>query len=126
MKIVTISSSLRFIDLVHQAIKAFRISGVTAYFPNLKEVKSNNISHKVLRKLYFDHFVAIDKSEALYVICPEGYVGTQVAVEIGYALGQGKKIIFSEKPADLGLQAIASRYLALDQIAKSSIRTHPV
>lgn len=124
MKTITISSSLRFIALVQQAIEAFKISGVTALFPNMNGARSSSLTPKILRKLYIDHFDAISKSEALYVICPEGYVGTQVAVEIGYALGQGKQIIFSEKPADLGLQSIAKRYLALDQIAKSSIRTH--
>ena len=37
-----------------------------------------------IRGLEDEHFESIDESEALFVICPMGYVGTLVSVEIGY------------------------------------------
>lgn len=71
-----------------------------------------------MKKLEADHFNAIHTSQALYVICPDGYVGTLVSVEIGYAYAQNKPIIFSEAPSDLGLQAMASKYIGLDELEK--------
>ena len=69
-----------------------------------------------MKDLEADHFQAIESSQSLYVICPEGYVGTLVSVEIGYAKKAGKKIIFSETPEDLGLQALSDGIVSLKKL----------
>lgn len=91
--------------------------GVEGVFPNLDSgVAKEDVDLEFMKKLEKEHFEAIDISEALYVICPNGYVGTLVSVEIGYASAKGTPVIFSEKPGDLGLQALATGYVPLSEL----------
>ena len=46
------------------------------------------------------HLSSIEKSDALIVCNPEGYVGTSTILEIGYANALSKRIIFTEKPKE--------------------------
>lgn len=117
MRRVTISSSLKHKELVRQAILDLSKVGVVGLFPNLDSgVKKEDVDLEYMKKLEVEHFEAINSSEGLYVICPNGYVGTLVSVEVGYARAQCKPIIFSETPQDLGLQAIATGYIPLDKV----------
>jgi hypothetical protein len=119
MERVTISSSLKFKDIIRSAALELEKHGIKALFPNLDSgVRKEDVDLEFMKKLEAEHFKSIDDSEALYVICPEGYVGTLVSVEIGYAVSQKKPIIFSEKPEDLGLQALASSYIPLEELKK--------
>ena len=119
MNTIAISSSLKYRELIRKAISDLEEIGVTALFPNLDgEVSKEDLDIDLMKKLEADHFEAIESSECLYVICPDGYVGTLVSVEIGYAYAQQKPIIFSETPEDLGLQAMASEYINLDEIER--------
>lgn len=119
MERITISSSLKHKELIRTAIQDLEQHGVRAVFPNLDSgVAKEDVDLEFMRKLEREHFESIDDSEALYVICPEGYVGTLVSVEIGYARAQGKPVIFSEQPEDLGLQALATNYVSLEQLAE--------
>lgn len=117
MERVTISSSLKYKEMIKQAISALEQVGVVGLFPNLDSgVAKEDVNLEFMRKLEAEHFEAIDSSEGLYVICPDGYVGTLVSVEIGYARAKGKVIIFSEIPEDLGLQALATDYVSLEVV----------
>ncbi len=117
MERITISSSLKHTEKIREVIIRLGEIGVVALFPNLDgQVAKENVTLDLLRELENAHFDAIDQSEGIYVICPEGKVGTLVTVEVGYAKKGNKTIIFSEKPDDLGLQVLASRYVSLDQI----------
>lgn len=109
MKTITISSSLRFKELIKQAIVDFKKRGIQAKFPNLSKV-FKNINLKMMKKINEDHFKSIRKTDALYVICPNGYIGTNVKVEIGYTLGQGKPVYFSEKTGKVDLDALATGF----------------
>jgi len=114
---LTISSSLRYTDLIRKLIADLSNHGIKAVFPNLDSgVKKEDVDLAFMKKLEADHFLAIDDCTALYVICPEGKVGTLVSVEIGYATAKNKPVIFSEVPEDLGLQAMSSIYLALNEL----------
>jgi nucleoside 2-deoxyribosyltransferase len=116
---ITISASLRFKKQVETAINDLKEIGVEALFPNLdgKIIKAK-VTVNLMRQLTQEHFEAIDASEALYIICPNGYVGTLVSVEIGYACAHGKPIIFSEKPKDIGLRSFATGYVGLEELGK--------
>jgi len=117
MQRVTISSSLKYKEMIRLAISELEETGVKAFFPNLDSgFAKEDVTLDFMKKLEKEHFEAIDGSEALYVICPNGRVGTLVSVEIGYAHAQGKSVIFSEEPKDLGLQALATSYISLDKL----------
>ncbi|HUW24727.1 MAG TPA: hypothetical protein VMW04_03825 [Patescibacteria group bacterium] len=119
MERVTISSSLKFKEAIRFAVSELEKHGIRALFPNLEsEIRKEGVDLKFMKKLEREHFEAIDGSEALYVICPDGYVGTLVSAEIGYAVAQGKPVLFSEEPEDLGLQAMASAYISLDELKR--------
>ena len=47
---------------------------------------------------------------------PEGYIGTMVTAEIGYALGQKKAVFYSEKSGRIELDALASGIISLDKL----------
>lgn len=117
MDTVTVSSSLKYKELIRKVISELQKVGVSGLFPNLDSgVAKENVDVKFMKKLEAEHFAAIDDSEGLYVICPIGYVGTLVSVEIGYAHSRKKPIIFSETPEDLGLQALATKYISLQDV----------
>ena len=119
MKKVTISSSIRFKKEIGEAIEQLAQNGIQAIFPNLDSgVKKEDVNLDFMRQLVKEHFKSIDESEGLYVICPKGYVGTLVSVEIGYAKAQDKQIVFSEEPEDLGLQALADSYVPISELDK--------
>ena len=73
---------------------------------------------ELMKKLCQDHFQAIDDSDALYVIDPGGYIGTLVTVEIGYALGKGKPVYFSEKANSLDLNSLPQGVIPLNSIER--------
>lgn len=52
------------------------------------------------------HLDSIEKSDALVVCDPEGYVGASALIEIGYANSLGKCIIFAEKPQEFMLNTL--------------------
>lgn len=117
MERITISSSLKHKELIRGAIAQLGEIGVEGVFPNLDSgVAKEDVTLEFMKNLEADHFQAIESSQALYVICPEGYVGTLVSVEIGYAKKAGKKIIFSETPEDLGLQALSDGIVSLEEL----------
>lgn len=119
MKKLTISSSLKYDDLIRRVVTDFQALGVDAVFPNLDSGKSKEEIEgdmDLMRKICEDHFDRIDISEGLYVLCPDGYVGTLVSVEIGYAVGKGKPVYCSEKPEDAGVRSLMSGIVGVDEL----------
>jgi hypothetical protein len=50
------------------------------------------------------HLMAIDASDFLWLVCPDGYVGLSASMEIGCAVTQGKPIFSTTAPTDLTLR----------------------
>jgi len=69
-----------------------------------------------MKKLQEDHFEAIQSSDAIYVINPDGYIGTMVTAEIGYALGKNKPVFYSKKTGEIELDALTKGIISLDRI----------
>ncbi len=91
--------------------------GIMALFPNLDSgLDKDKLDMETMKGLCQDHFQAIDESDALYVIDPDGYIGTLVTVESGYALGKGKPVIFSEATNAIDLDSLAEGVIPLDSI----------
>jgi len=119
MKRITISSSLRFKDLIRKTIADFKNVGIEAKFPNLDSgLSKDNLTLQLMKQIEEAHFKSIDNSDALYILNPEGYIGTLVAAEIGYAIGEGKPAYYSEEANSLDLDAMATGYIALADIKK--------
>jgi hypothetical protein len=119
MKKITISSSIRFRAEIVRALGGFEALGIGAEFPNLgTDFPEDGISIDTVRSLQSDHFAAIDSSDALYVINPDGYIGLSVTLEIGYALGQRVPIYFMERPNLQELEAVSGGYIGLDELYK--------
>jgi len=100
-------------------MRRFGEIGITALFPNLDSgLDKEKLDMETMRRLCRDHFQAIDDSDALYVIDRGGYIGTLVTVEIGYALGRGKPVYFSETTNALDLDSLPEGVIPIDSIER--------
>jgi nucleoside 2-deoxyribosyltransferase len=100
-------------------MRRFEKIGITALFPNLDSgPDKDRLDMGTMKRFCQDHFQAIDESDALYVIDPDGYIGTLVTVEIGYALGKGKLVYFSEITNALDLDSLPEGVVSLDSIGQ--------
>ena len=65
---------------------------------------------KTLKGVEDDYLTALSKSNFVYVVNPEGFIGNSVSLEIGFALGKNIPI-YSEKPilsdADVDIELIS-------------------
>ncbi len=109
---VTISGSFRkHLDHILKIRKQFIKSGVEVLSPKFTEPKNpgeefvvfggeEGMSPLSLERYHLD---SIEKSDALIVCDPGGYVGASALIEIGYANSLGKRVIFTEKPEEFML-----------------------
>lgn len=119
MKTICLSSSMRFESSVREAIIHFNEIGIQALFPNLDSgLSKEELDEETQRRLIFDHFRAIDISQALYVLCFQGYIGTFVTAEIGYARGKGKPVYFCQRTGKADLDCLRDGIILLDEIRK--------
>ncbi len=115
----TISASLKHKELIRELINQAKGQGIEALFPNLDSgLNKDELTLDVMRRLTLEHFAAVDQSNVLYVLCPEGYVGRSVTLEIGYAHAKGKHIYFSEPTNDQVLEALSSGVVPTAEIMK--------
>ena len=119
MKSICLSASIRFKSLLAEIMAQAEAVGVEALFPNLDySVAKEDLTPAMMQKLCRDEFDAIDKTEALYVLNPDGYIGTLVKVEIGYALGKNRPVYFSEPANSLDLDVLCSGVIPVENIAR--------
>lgn len=62
------------------------------------------------------HLHAISKSDFLYIVNPEGYIGESVALEVGYALSKGVPVYALNKPREEVFSSFISSGLSLAEI----------
>jgi hypothetical protein len=65
-------------------------------------VASDQVRH--LRTVQARHLAAIEVSDFLWLVAPDGYVGTSAAMEIGFAVARRIPIYCAEVPSDLTLR----------------------
>ena len=117
LKSVTICSSSKFYDTARKAEAALRALGMTVYTPRYdysEQLVTVDESDKA--RLTHEFLAKIDRSDAVFVIANDGYAGASVCIEVGYAAGQGKTILFSEKPAEFALRALVDAVVPVDDI----------
>ncbi|MEV0428508.1 hypothetical protein [Micromonospora sp. NPDC050495] len=114
---VTICSSSKFYDTAQRAEAAFRDLGMTVYTPrydfNEQHVK---VAEPDKIRLTRDFLTKIAKSDAIFVVANGGYAGVSVCIEVGYAVGQGKLVLFSERPAEFALRALVDAVVPVEDI----------
>ncbi|MCA9380991.1 hypothetical protein KC678_01895 [Candidatus Dojkabacteria bacterium] len=114
---IVISTSHKNKELASKVASELMSMGFKVYSPNFSHGKSEEeIDDNFIKFLLDEHLEAIDNGKILYVICVEGNVGKSVSSEIGYAKAKELKIIFSEKPLDLGINAYAEDYISIDSL----------
>ncbi|HKC04702.1 MAG TPA: hypothetical protein VKC54_02430 [Patescibacteria group bacterium] len=114
---VTLSGSFRkHLDFILKIRKELVDKNVQVLSPRFIEPKNPGEEFVVFTgeegltplQLERHHLESIEKSDALIVCDPEGYVGASALIEIGYAQSLGKRIIFVEKPEEFMLQTLPS------------------
>lgn len=120
MKIV-IGCSMKYTNLVRETMKNFETVGITPLFPNLdysseNKDDANTIDEK--KRLALEHYAAIDEADKVYLITPEGYMGTSLKLELGYAVAKNKPVYFSEPTNDIGLDCYVKEFIQTDNIKR--------
>lgn len=110
----TVSGSFhRHMQAIYQAVGALREAGVDVLSPSDPRVVDHIgdflfVASDKLRsiKLVQDrHLHAIRASTFLWVVCPDGYTGPSVSMEIGAAFACGVPVFASAIPIDITLKA---------------------
>lgn len=118
MKLV-IGSSMKYRDLARKVLLECQEIGVNAVFPNLdysheKADKAQTIEEK--QKLALEHYREIDTADAVYLLTPQGYMGTSCTLELGYAIAKGKDIYFSEPTNDSALDCYVKEFIPTHEL----------
>ena len=120
MKIV-IGCSMKYRDLVRETISKLEELGLEPIFPNLDYSEENKDDAHILeekKRLATEHYEAIDGADIVYLITPDGYMGTSLKLELGYAIAKKKPIYFSEKTNDIGLDCYSVDFIPIDQLKR--------
>lgn len=120
MKIV-IGSSMKYQDLIKATMKNFNIIGIIPLFPNLNYIAENKDDAHTMeekKKLALEHYAAIDEADSVYLITPDGYMGTSLKLELGYAVAKNKPIYFSEPTNDIGLDCYVQEFIPTNNLKR--------
>jgi len=110
---VTVSGSFtRHIQNVQRAVSDFKARDVKVLSPAEPTVVGQlegfvfvaSDVHRSPRLVQDRHLAAIEKSDFLWLICPDGYVGQSASLEIGYAVARGIPVMAQHAPNDLTLR----------------------
>lgn len=112
---ITISGSFRkHLDQIISIKERFESQGTYVLSPRFLEPKNPGDEFVIFTgeegksplELERHHLESIEKSDALIICNPDGYVGASALIEIGYAQALGKKIVFVEKPEEFLLNIL--------------------
>ena len=112
---ICIVGSIRFRDKIAQISKKLESSRLNHSLP-VMDLPKEEETPEMTTMLVYDHFKKIDKCKILYVVNPGGYIGNSVKIEIGYAKGAGKKIVFLEKTNLPELDCLADKIIGEDAL----------
>lgn len=131
----TVSGSFhRHMAGIYEAVGSLREAGLDVLSPSDPRVVDHLgdflfVASDKLRsvKLVQDrHLHAIRASDFLWVVCPDGYTGPSVSMEIGAAFACGVPVFCSSPAVDITLGAYVKRVAGLrDAIAEASTRRRP-
>jgi nucleoside 2-deoxyribosyltransferase len=119
MKIILISSSMKFRSIAKRVINRLEKLGFDARFPNLMNSDKNVSSARTIsdkKKYALTHFRVMEKADVVYFIIQNGYIGNSCKVELGYALALEKPIYFSEKANDIDLDCFVKKIIPINKL----------
>lgn len=93
MQIITICGSMKFKNDMLIVAEKLAIKGYCVLTP-IFQVKEKNIDNDQLQKMKEAHFKKIDLSDSILVMDVNGYIGESTKLEIEYAKGLNKKILY--------------------------------
>ncbi len=110
----TVSGSFnRHLTQIREQIRKFQKQGIKVLSPSLSKRSKERAGFVFLDndrgtpwEIEAKHLDAISRSDFLYVVDPEGYIGSSVAFEMGYALSQQIPIFCLAPPSDPILQKV--------------------
>ncbi|WBB76613.1 hypothetical protein O7602_14230 [Micromonospora sp. WMMD1128] len=115
---ITICSSSKFYDTAQRAEASFRALGLTVYTPRYDFSEQHvQVDEPDKIRLTRDFLAKIAKSDAIFVVATGGYAGVSVCIEVGYAVGQGKTVLFSEQPTEFALRALVDAVVPVRDIS---------
>ncbi|HEY0011205.1 MAG TPA: hypothetical protein VGB97_04875 [Candidatus Paceibacterota bacterium] len=109
MKSVTICSSNKFAKEALEFAAELEKLGVTVFVPEfytyhhgpLEDISDHNREYLAMG-LTYAHFQKIRKADAILLYNVDGYIGTSVTLELGFAVGLGKRVYaISDKEEDV-------------------------
>ncbi|MDO8408114.1 MAG: hypothetical protein Q7S95_02670 [bacterium] len=118
---IALGCSMKYRDLVRKTMGDLSAIGIVPLFPNLDystENKDHADTPEEKKRLALEHYAAVDEADAVYFITPEGYMGTSIKLELGYAIAKKKPIYFSEPTKDIGLDCYAMDFIPLNNLQK--------
>lgn len=119
MKKIAIGCSMKYRDVLSDTMEKLSEMGLQPLFPNLDYSSENVDKADTLdekKRLALEHYQAIDESDAVYFIVPQGYMGTSCKLELGYAVASNKPVYFSEPTNDLALDCYVSKFIPLESL----------
>ncbi len=117
---VTVCASSKFYDTAQRAEDAFRRAGCTVYTPRYDRSEERvQVGESEKITLTREFLAKIGKSDAVYVVADGGYTGVSVCLEVGYAAGQGKTVLFSEPPVEFALRALVDAVVPVEEIGQA-------
>lgn len=117
MKSVVICASKKFSQEVRQFCEELEKLGVIVYEPNIHDLKedddffhSEHITGIVFKGYTLEHFAWMRKADVVFIYNSNGYVGTGVTLEMGYASALDKPIYaLNKNTGDLCRDALIDR-----------------
>ena len=119
MKKIAIGCSMKYRSVVRDTVAKLSKLGLEPIFPNLEysndnSDKANTIEEK--KRLAMEHYEAIKRADVVYLITPNGYMGTSCKLELGYSIALNKPVYFSEPTNDLSLDCYVTKFIPLDKL----------
>jgi hypothetical protein len=102
---IAICCSKKFKKEARKVADQLRKLGIAVYEPPLPEMSifdglTDQQQYYTLSGLTHNHFSKIRKSDAIYVLNINSYIGVAVTIEIAYAAALNKKIFYMEEEKD--------------------------
>lgn len=121
---------MKYRDIARETVARLHDLGMTPIFPNLdhgSENKDYAETAEEKKQFALEHYAGIDEADAVYLLTPNGYMGTSMKLELGYAIAKNKPIYFSEPTNDIGLDCYVEKFIPLDGLGlfKDEAKTKP-
>ncbi|MHA2063915.1 MAG: hypothetical protein ACXABY_05970 [Candidatus Thorarchaeota archaeon] len=114
---ICVVASMKFKDKVTEISQRLEKTGIAHSLP-VMDLEKEDETPDMVPDLVYGHFKKIDQCQTLLVVNPDGYIGNSVKIEIGYAKGAGKKIVFLKRTGLPEIDCLADSFIGEDELEK--------